>query len=98
MRPERPAIKIEQIRDAITLRVERREDVRNAYMVYGDTDIYNIQVIPDYPYYECDCGDHIWRVRLCKHICAVLIESGDPEACELMFRYLRGSRAPQAEE
>lgn len=26
---------------------------------------------------RCDCGDHIWRERVCKHILAVLLREGD---------------------
>lgn len=26
---------------------------------------------------RCDCGDHIWRDRICKHILAALLREGD---------------------
>lgn len=26
---------------------------------------------------RCDCGDHIWRERVCKHILAVMLREGD---------------------
>lgn len=26
---------------------------------------------------RCDCGDHLWRDRVCKHILAVLLREGD---------------------
>jgi hypothetical protein len=26
---------------------------------------------------RCDCGDHIWRERICKHILAALLREGD---------------------
>ena len=26
---------------------------------------------------RCDCGDHLWRERICKHILAVLLREGD---------------------
>ncbi|HET9982429.1 MAG TPA: SWIM zinc finger family protein [Longimicrobiales bacterium] len=26
---------------------------------------------------RCDCGDHLWRERICKHILAVMLREGD---------------------
>lgn len=26
---------------------------------------------------RCDCGDHVWRDRVCKHILAALLREGD---------------------
>jgi hypothetical protein len=26
---------------------------------------------------RCDCGDHLWRERICKHILAALLREGD---------------------
>src|SRR5690606_41265840 len=26
---------------------------------------------------RCDCGDHIWREKVCKHILAVMLREGD---------------------
>ena len=34
-------------------------------------DLYNSQ----HP--RCDCGDHLWRERICKHILAALIREGN---------------------
>jgi hypothetical protein len=28
-------------------------------------------------YPRCDCGDHLWRDRVCKHILAALLREGD---------------------
>ena len=27
---------------------------------------------------RCDCGDHLWREQICKHILAALLREGDP--------------------
>ncbi|MDF1502605.1 SWIM zinc finger family protein [Roseisolibacter sp. H3M3-2] len=27
---------------------------------------------------RCDCGDHLWREAVCKHILAALLREGDP--------------------
>jgi hypothetical protein len=29
---------------------------------------------------RCDCGDHLWRERLCKHIMAALLREGNEAA------------------
>jgi hypothetical protein len=34
---------------------------------------------------RCDCGDHLWRERVCKHILAALLREGD----ERVVRSLR---------
>jgi len=35
-------------------------------------------------YPRCDCGDHLWRDRICKHILAALLREGN----ELVVRAL----------
>ncbi|MGN6393227.1 MAG: SWIM zinc finger family protein [Gemmatimonadales bacterium] len=35
---------------------------------------------------RCDCGDHLWRDQLCKHILAALLREGD----ERVLSALRG--------
>lgn len=101
-RAPRPKLEFDRIQDAITLRVERRMDVRGAFVVYGKTDVYNVRPIAEHPAWQCDCGDHLWRERLCKHIHSVLIEESDPEALDLMMQVMRGKRSeptlPKASE
>ena len=41
---------------------------------------------------RCDCGDHLWRDRVCKHILAALLREGNDQvvtALGLLFRRLR---------
>jgi hypothetical protein len=35
---------------------------------------------------RCDCGDHLWREQICKHILAALLREGD----ERVLTALRG--------
>ena len=28
---------------------------------------------------RCDCGDHLWRDQVCKHILAALLREGNPQ-------------------
>lgn len=47
------------------------------YVVFGlDGKLRHVDLLD--PYHErCDCGDYIWRSRICKHVAAVLIAIGD---------------------
>ena len=63
-----------RIERALELRARRVGHGR--YLVTGGSephwvDLYTRQ-LP-----RCDCGDHIWRERVCKHILAVLLREGD---------------------
>ncbi|MFN2635567.1 MAG: SWIM zinc finger family protein [Gemmatimonadaceae bacterium] len=45
---------------------------------------------------RCDCGDHLWRERICKHILAALLREGNERvvrALSLVAERLRGRRA-----
>ena len=35
---------------------------------------------------RCDCGDHLWRERVCKHILAALLREGDEEVIRAVGR------------
>ncbi|HEV2146481.1 MAG TPA: SWIM zinc finger family protein [Longimicrobiaceae bacterium] len=42
---------------------------------------------------RCDCGDHLWRERICKHILAALLREGNEHvllALRALVRELRG--------
>jgi hypothetical protein len=34
----------------------------------------------------CDCGDHLWRERICKHILAVMLREGDEQVIGAIAR------------
>lgn len=59
---------------SLTLEVERYGWGR--YLVTGGAEPHWVDLytrgIP-----RCDCGDHLWRERVCKHILAVLLREGD---------------------
>lgn len=42
---------------------------------------------------RCDCGDHLWRDRVCKHILAVLLREGDERVIGAVGRLVRELRA-----
>ena len=59
-----------------SLRLEGRRVGEGQYHVVGGhhehwVDLYSAS-IP-----RCDCGDHLWRDRICKHILAALLREGN---------------------
>ena len=46
---------------------------------------------------RCDCGDHLWREQLCKHILAALLREGDERVLAALRGLVRRLRElPQA--
>ncbi len=47
---------------------------------------------------RCDCGDHLWRERVCKHILAVMLREGDERViaaiARLVARLREGETGP----
>ncbi len=44
---------------------------------------------------RCDCGDHLWRDRICKHILAALLREGNDRVIQALGRLAllyRGNR------
>ena len=42
---------------------------------------------------RCDCGDHIWRERICKHILAALLREGNDTVVRALGSFLERVRA-----
>lgn len=64
---------------------------RGRYLVWGGrephwVDLYTRRMP------RCDCGDHIWRERVCKHILAVLLREGDERVIGEVARLVSGLR------
>jgi hypothetical protein len=38
---------------------------------------------------RCDCGDHLWREQVCKHILAALLREGHDSVVEAVGRLFR---------
>jgi hypothetical protein len=48
---------------------------------------------------RCDCGDHLWREQVCKHILAALLREGHApvvDALGVLFRGLLADRGRRA--
>ncbi|CAN5515807.1 hypothetical protein BH24GEM3_BH24GEM3_21230 [soil metagenome] len=49
---------------------------RGRYRVWGGREAHYVDLYSaQHP--RCDCGDHLWRDRICKHILAALLRVGD---------------------
>ncbi len=47
---------------------------------------------------RCDCGDHVWRDQVCKHILAALLREGNDRVVAALGRLLgrwRAARGPE---
>jgi len=65
---------------------------RGRYRVEGGAEPHFVDLTtPNTP--RCDCGDHLWRDRVCKHITAALLREGDPEVIAAVGNVVRDLRA-----
>ena len=46
---------------------------------------------------RCDCGDHLWRDAVCKHILAALLREGDPRVVSAVGQVVARLRERLAE-
>ena len=42
---------------------------------------------------RCDCGDHLWREAVCKHILAAMLREGDERVLGAVAELVRSLRA-----
>jgi hypothetical protein len=42
---------------------------------------------------RCDCGDHLWREAVCKHILAALLREGDDRVLSALAALVQGLRS-----
>ena len=98
--PRRPAIDfdaagdidLERLERSLLLQGERVGEGR--YRVRGgDQDHWVDLYTTAHP--RCDCGDHVWRDRICKHILAALLREGNDRVVQALGRlalFYRGER------
>jgi hypothetical protein len=44
---------------------------------------------------RCDCGDHVWRDQICKHILAALLREGHDKVVAALATLFRGMQPPR---
>ena len=58
---------------------------RGRYRVSGGREAHYVDLFhAQHP--RCDCGDHLWRERICKHILAALLREGDERVLLAVFQ------------
>jgi hypothetical protein len=82
-------VDLDRLERSLELRGERVADGR--YRVTGGehehwVDLYTAS----HP--RCDCGDHLWRERICKHILAALLREGHERVVLALPTLLRRAR------
>lgn len=78
----RPMIDIEAAGGVDLARLERGLGLRvrptgpGRYRVSGGEEVHWVD-LRSMGHPRCDCGDHLWRDQVCKHILAALLREGD---------------------
>lgn len=87
-------IDLSRLERSLGLRAEPQG--RGRYRVWGGREPHWVDLHSAH-HPRCDCGDHLWRERICKHILAALLREGNEQvlrALGLLVEELRGmSRA-----
>lgn len=73
--PHRPPLDPDRVARALAYTVERIG--HGEYRVRGSSEDYFVTLLP---YYDCPCGDAVFRETICKHQIAVLLFERDREA------------------
>jgi hypothetical protein len=91
-------VDLDRLERSLGLRGERIDEGR--YLVTGGTHEHWVDLYTaSHP--RCDCGDHLWRERICKHILAALLREGNDRVVEALPRLFarvsgdEGSRRPR---
>jgi len=83
-------VDLDRLARSLQLRGERIGHGRY-HVVGGDSDHWVDLYTTAHP--RCDCGDHLWRERICKHILAALLREGNERvvtALGVLFAEVRG--------
>ncbi|HEX5831238.1 MAG TPA: SWIM zinc finger family protein [Gemmatimonadaceae bacterium] len=99
--PQRPAIDfdaaggidLERLERSLVLEGERVGEGR--YRMRGGTQEHWVDLYTtSHP--RCDCGDHLWRDRICKHILAALLREGNERVVRALGGLVPRMRGPRA--
>ncbi len=66
-------VDLDRLERSLRLQVEHKGYGR--YLVSGGNDAHWVDLFTSW-HPRCDCGDHLWRERICKHILAALLREG----------------------
>jgi len=62
------------------------------YRVSGSTSVHWVDLYSS-AHPRCDCGDHLWREQICKHILAALLREGNERVVRALGRLASRWRA-----
>jgi hypothetical protein len=83
-------VDLDRLERSLALHVERVGEGR--YRVGGGTQSHWVDLYTtSHP--RCDCGDHLWRERICKHILAALLREGNERVLTALPRLLARAHA-----
>lgn len=89
------AVDLDRLERGLALHAERVGDGR--YRVTGGAGDHWVDLAtPSHP--RCDCGDHVWRDQVCKHILAALLREGNEHVVRALATVVSRARqgAPAA--
>jgi hypothetical protein len=83
-------VDLDRLERSLGLRGERIGEGR--YRITGGVTEHWVDLrTPAHP--RCDCGDHLWRDRVCKHILAALLREGSERVLTALPRLLARTQA-----
>src|SRR3954471_19816412 len=83
-------VDLDRLERSLVLHVERVGQVR--FRVDGGTQSHWVDLhTVSHP--RCDCGDHLWRERICKHILAALLREGNERVLTALPQLLARAHA-----
>lgn len=83
-------VDLDRLERSLGLRGERVGPGR--YRITGSNQVHWVDLYTaSHP--RCDCGDHLWRERICKHILAALLREGNERVLTALPRLLARTNA-----
>src|SRR5215218_815622 len=79
-------VDLERLGRSLLLHGERVGDARY-HVTGGEHDHWVDLYTTSHP--RCDCGDHLWREQICKHILAALLREGHDRVVDALGRLFR---------
>ena len=86
-------VDLERLERSLGLSAQRVGDGR--YLVTGGRDRHWVDLYTSY-HPRCDCGDHLWRETICKHILAALLREGNERVIGAVGVLISRLRMPAA--
>lgn len=83
-------VDLDRLERSLGLRGERVGNGR--YRITGGTQDHWVDLYTT-AHPRCDCGDHLWRERICKHILAALLREGNERVVTTLPRLLARTHA-----